>query len=82
MAQYFHKQENSSHVKEKRKLFQCLNRNCIEQGKSSQSSLTPTTRSTADPVKIDREKCMFCQQMTYKKEKGTICVATFEFGKS
>ena len=76
MLQYFHKQEKSSRIKSKRGSFFSSS---IKQGESSQSSLTPTTRSTVD-LKIDWGKCMFCEQMTYKKEKGTIRVATFKFG--
>ena len=75
MLQYFHKQEKSSRIKSKRgSSFSST----IKQGESSQSSFPPTTRSTID-LKIDWEKCMFCEQMTYKKEKRTIRVATFEF---
>ena len=67
MLQYFHKQEKFSLTK-KRGRFSTAS---IEQGVSSQSTLTPTTRSTAD-LKTDWQKCTFCQQMTYKKEKGHI----------
>ena len=75
MLQYFHNHQKFSLIK-KRGSFSTAS---MEQGESSQSSLTPTTRSTAD-LKTDWEKCMFCQQMTYKKEKRTIRAATFEFG--
>ena len=67
MLQYIHKQEKFSLIK-KRRSFSTAS---IEQGESRQSTLTPTIQSTAD-LKIDWEKFMFCQQMTYKKEKGNV----------
>ena len=54
MPQYFHKHEKFSLIK-KRGNFSTAS---IEQGESSQSSLTPTTRSTAD-LKTDWENVCF-----------------------
>ena len=59
-----------------------------EQGDSSTE--TRATRSTTDltiersttDLTIDWKKCIFCQQLSYKKEKRMIDVATFEFGES
>ena len=50
-----------------------------EQGDSSTE--TRATRSATD-LTIDWKKCIFCQQLSYKKEKRMIDVTTFEFGES
>ena len=79
MLQYADKQKSLTLLRKRSSVLYDESETDSEQGDSSTE--TRATRSTTD-LTIDWKKCIFCQQLSYKKDKWMIDVTSFEFGES